>query len=113
MLYQFLIILTLNYIGVILSETLHLQIPGTVTGLILFFIALNLKIVKLNSVKDVGEFLISNMLVTFIPPSIKLLEVINFIKSDFFKLIFLLIVTTLITMAVTSLTVDFLIKRRK
>ena len=113
MLYQFLIILFLKYIGTLLTEFFNLPTPGTVNGLILFFILLNFKIIRLKSIKEVGEFLIANMIITFIPPSIKLLEVIPILKSDFFKLLFLLIVTTLITMSVTSLTVDFLIKRRK
>lgn len=113
MLYEFLIILSINYLGVILQKILHLPTPGTVNGLVLLFIFLSLKIVKLDSIKNVGEFFVTNMIITFIPPSVKLLDVINILKVDFFKLIFLLILTTLITMAVTALCVDFMMRGKK
>lgn len=113
LLYEFLIILSINYLGVILEKIFHLPTPGTVNGLILLFIFLSLKVIKLNSIKNVGEFFIANMIITFIPPSVKLLDVIDILKTDFFKLIFLLILTTLITMVVTALCVDFMMRGKK
>ena len=113
MLYEFLIILSINYLGVILEKIFSLPTPGTVNGLILLFIFLSFKIIKLDSIKNVGDFFIANMIVTFIPPSVKLLDVIDILKADFFKLIFLLILTTLITMVVTALCVDFMMKEKK
>lgn len=113
MLYEFLIILSINYLGVLLEKLFYLPTPGTVNGLILLFIFLSLKIIKLNTIKNVGEFFILNMIVTFIPPSVKLLDVIDILKTDFFKLIFLLVLTTLITMVVTALSVDFMMRGKK
>lgn len=113
MLLEFLIILSINYLGVLTEKILHLSIPGTVLGLIFLFILLISKILKLNTIKTVGNYMITNMVVTFIPPSVKLLDVMEKLKDDFFKLILLLVVTTLITMVVTALTVDFLMRRKK
>lgn len=113
MLLEFLIILSINYVGVLAEKLLHLPIPGTVLGLILLFLLLISKILKLDTIKTVGNYMVTNMVVTFIPPSVKLLDVMGKLKNDFFKLIFLLIITTLITMVVTALTVDFLMRRTK
>lgn len=113
MLNEFLIILSINYLGVLLEKVLHLPTPGTVNGLILLFILLSMKIIKLNQINNVGEFFIANMIITFIPPSVKLIEVMDLLKVDFFKLILLLVLTTLITMVVTSIFVDFLMRREK
>ena len=41
LLYEFLIILSINYLGVILEKIFHLPTPGTVNGLILLFIFLS------------------------------------------------------------------------
>lgn len=111
MLKEFLTILGVNYLGFLLEKILHLPIPGTVNGLLILFLLLILKIIKLDSIKMTGEFLVANMVITFIPPSIKLLDILDTLKADFFKLIFLLVATTLITMVVTALSVDFLMKR--
>lgn len=113
MLNEFLIILSINYLGVLLEKVLHLPTPGTVNGLILLFILLSMKIIKLNQINNVGEFFIANMIITFIPPSVKLIEVMDLLKVDFFKLILLLVLTTLITMVVTSIFVDFLMRGEK
>ncbi|MGL4642627.1 MAG: CidA/LrgA family protein [Cetobacterium sp.] len=113
MLYEFLIILSINYLGVILEKVFHLPTPGTVNGLILLFIFLSLKIIKLDSIKNAGDFFIVNMIITFIPPSIKLLDVVDLLKVDFFKLVLLLVLTTLITMVITALFVDFMMKGEK
>lgn len=113
MIYQFLIILSINYLGVILNKVLHLPTPGTVNGLFILFLLLYFKVLKLDSIKNVGEFLVANMIITFIPPSVNLLDVIGLLKGDFFKLIFLLIATTLITMVVTAISVDFMMKGKK
>jgi holin-like protein len=51
------------------------------------------------------------MVILFIPPAINLLSTIDLLKTDFFKIIFLLVITTLITMVITGKTVDFVIKR--
>lgn len=113
MLFEFFIILSVNYLGVVLEKIFHLPIPGTVNGLLLLFIFLTFKIIKLESIKTVGEFFVANMVITFIPPSVKLLDVIGVLKGDFFKLIFLLMFTTLFTMVVTALSVDFMMRRKK
>ncbi|MGL4358500.1 CidA/LrgA family protein [Cetobacterium sp.] len=113
MLYEFLIILSINYLGVILEKMLHLPTPGTVNGLVLLFVFLTLKWIKLDSIKNVGDFFIANMIITFIPPSVKLLDVVDILKTDFFKLVLLLVLTTLITMVVTALFVDFMMRGKK
>ncbi|MGL5621883.1 CidA/LrgA family protein, partial [Cetobacterium sp.] len=46
MLYEFLTILSINYLGVILEKMLHLPTPGTVNGLVLLFVFLTLKWIK-------------------------------------------------------------------
>ncbi|MGL4673194.1 CidA/LrgA family protein [Cetobacterium sp.] len=53
------------------------------------------------------------MIITFIPPSVKLLDVVDILKTDFFKLVLLLVLTTLITMVVTALFVDFMMRGKK
>lgn len=111
MLYEFLIILGVNYLGEIFSKLFHLPVPGTVNGLILLFIFLLLKIIKLEKIQMVGNFLVANMVITFIPPSVKLIDQFYLLKSNFLKLIIILLITTLITMIVTALTVDFLMNR--
>lgn len=112
MLLQLLIVLAVNYAGIVLGKLLHLPTPGTVNGLLLLFILLLFKVIKVNQIEKVCDFLLINMIIAFLPPGVRLINSLSLLKTDFFKLIFLLIVTTIITMSVTALSVDFIIKKR-
>lgn len=108
---QFLIILVINFAGIIIQNIFHLPLPGTILGMLILFVLLWTKVLKVESIEKVCDFLILNMIIFFLPPAVELLEYMALLKTGFFKIIILLIVTTVITMIVTGKTVDFCIKR--
>lgn len=63
---QFLIILAISFIGEILKYIVPLPIPASIYGMVIMFICLQTKILKLDDVKSVGKFLIEIMPVMFI-----------------------------------------------
>lgn len=108
---QFLIILVINFAGVIIQNIFHLPLPGTILGMLILFVLLWTKVLKVESIEKVCDFLILNMIIFFLPPAVELLEYMALLKTGFLKIIVLLIATTVITMIVTGKTVDFCIKR--
>ena len=108
---QFLILLVINFAGVIIQNLFHLPLPGTILGMLILFILLWTKILKVESVEKVCDFLILNMIIFFLPPAVELLEYMTLLKTGFFKILILLIVTTVITMVVTGKTVEYCIKK--
>ena len=108
---QFLIILVINFAGVIIQNIFNLPLPGTILGMLILFVLLWTKVLKVESIEKVCDYLILNMIIFFLPPAVELLEYMTLLKTGFFKIIILLIVTTVITMIVTGKTVDFCIKR--
>ncbi len=108
---QFLIILVINFAGVIIQNIFNLPLPGTILGMLILFVLLWTKVLKVESIEKVCDFLILNMIIFFLPPAVELLEYMTLLKTGFFKIIILLIATTVITMIVTGKTVDFCIKR--
>lgn len=111
MFFQFAIILIINFVGVLIQRTFNLPLPGTIIGMILLFLMLWSKILKIEQVEKVCDFLVLNMIVFFLAPAVELLEHINLLKDGFFRIILLLIITTVITMAVTGRTVQYFIKK--
>ena len=69
---QFLIILVITFMGEGLKYLLPLPIPASIYGMVLLFLALMTGIVKLESVRDAGKFLIEIMPVMFIPAGVGL-----------------------------------------
>lgn len=108
---QFLIILVINFVGIIIQNLFHLPLPGTILGMLILFILLWTKVLKIESVEKVCDFLILNMIIFFLPPAVELLEYMSLLKTGFIKILILLFVTTVITMVVTGKTVEFFIKR--
>lgn len=47
----------------------------------------------------------------FLPPAVKLLNYMEVLKSSFFRVVLLIVLTIIITMAITGVTVNFLIER--
>ncbi len=111
MIQEFFIIFTINYIGIIISTILNLPIPGTIMGMILFFLLLHFKILKIEKIKNATSFLLLNMAIFFLPPGIKILDYIHFLDGQFIKSIFLIVITTFITMGITGKVVEFMIEK--
>lgn len=70
---QFLIILLISFLGEILKCLLPLPIPASIYGMIILFLGLMTKVIKLESVKETGKFLIEIMPIMFIPAGVGLM----------------------------------------
>lgn len=110
MLKQLITIFMINYMGIIISKTLKLPIPGTIIGLILFFLLLYYKFIKIEQVENGVNALLLNMTILFMPPTVKILDSVHMLQGQFIKALILIILTTFITMGVTGKIVQFMIE---
>ena len=69
---QFLIILAFSFAGEALHAMLPLPIPASIYGIVMLFVALQMKWVKVKDVREVSTFLIAVMPVMFIPAAVGL-----------------------------------------
>lgn len=108
---EFIIIFGISYLGEILSKSLSLPVPGTVIGMFLLFIALYFKIIKVKQIEKAVNILLINMAIFFIPPGVRLISSLDYMKGNWVKIIVLMVLTTLITMIVTGRVVQYLVER--
>lgn len=115
MIQEFLIILAITYFGNVFKYFFNIPLPGIIIGMLTLFILLKFKILKLKHIEKTADFLLINMTILFLPAMVKLVDYIEMLKNDFIKIIFLLIITTIITMIVTAKVVHYMIvwKERK
>lgn len=109
---QFAIILLFCFLGQAISTAFKLPIPGTVLGMLMMVVALCLGIIKLDAVEEVGSFLLDYLPFFFVPAGIGLITSFKAISNCWIYLLIIIAISTIITMAVTGLTVQ-LIKRGK
>ena len=115
MLREFMLIFTINYVGILLSKILHLPLPGTIASLLLLFLMLQFKVLKLEKIENAGNFLLLNMTIFFMPPTVKIIDSYDLLEKDLFKIIVIIIVSTFLTMGITGKVVQLMIdfKERK
>lgn len=97
------IILLFCLIGEILKAILPFSIPASIYGMVLLFLALELKIIKLDQISSVAHYLISVMLIFFIMPAISIMDSISLIKNHVFKILIAIIIPTILVVVVTGL----------
>ncbi len=110
---QFLIVIGFSFIGEFLHYILPLPIPASIYGIVLLFAALELKILKVNDIREVSSFLIAVMPMMFIPAAVGLVNSWDIISSSLLKYIIVTFVTTFVVMGVSGLVTQFVIRKGK
>lgn len=110
-LFQFCIILIVCFIGEIFHALIPLPIPASIYGLVIMFMLLSFKIVKLEKIEKTADFLMQIMPVLFAPPAVGIIAVWASLKDILMQFILIVTVTTVAVMAATGKTTEFIIKR--
>ena len=100
---QFLIIMGFTLAGEALQRLIPISIPASVYGLALLFLALCLKIVKVEHVKDVGGFLTSILPLLFVSPAVGIVDNWSLIQPQLLGIVLLLLASTLLTFGISGL----------
>lgn len=109
---QFGIILAVTCVGEILKYFISLPIPGSIYGLVLMFVLLATKVLKLEYVKETGEFLIEIMSLMFIPAGVGLITSWKQIQPFLIPMLVITLVSTFVVMIVTGKVTDMLLTKR-
>ncbi len=111
---QFGIILLVTYIGEALRFYIPLSIPASIYGLCLMLVLLITKVIKVDQVKEAGDFLIEIMPLMFIPAAVGLITSWMLLKTIWVPVLVITIMSTLLVMvAAGKVTQCVLQKRRK
>ena len=110
---QFGIILAVTCAGEIMKYFIPLPIPGSIYGLILMFVLLLAKVIKVEHVKETGEFLIEIMPLMFIPGGVGLVTAWGDLKDMMLPVVVITIISTIVVMAVTGKATELIMKTGK
>ena len=113
MINEFMLIFVINYVGLLISHVLHFPLPGTITALLLLFLLLKVKVLKLEKIVNAGNFLLLNMTLFFMPPTVKIIDSYHLLEKDLVKIIIIIVVSTFVTMGITGKVVQMMIDYRE
>lgn len=110
---QFGIILGVLFLGEFLHLKFNLPIPSTIMGMIILFVLMFFKIIKLSWVEDIGEILLNNLSLLFIPAGVELIRELDIFKGQIIRLAIIIFISTTIVIIVTGYTVQTLESKRR
>ncbi len=94
----------------ITCSLLPFYFPDSVMGTIIMLVLLFCNIIKAENIKQVSQFLLANMALFFIPSGTQIIMHLDKIRDSAIIILFICIVTTLISFLATAYTVLFVMK---
>ena len=108
---QLMIIFMISLVGEGISSVFHLPVPGSIIGLVLLFLALQFKLLRLRHISMVGNFLLANMTILFLPPAVGIMDKFQVIAPYLLPIILIVLGGIVLNVCVIAVVVQ-LIKTR-
>lgn len=89
-----------------------LPLPGSLLGMFLLFILLKGKIVKLSWIEEGGNWLLSYMLLFFVPPMLGVVDYKDMVMEDGLKFLFIIIAGNICVMTISGFIMEKLMRKR-
>jgi holin-like protein len=109
---QITLLYVIYLIGVYIQQALHLFIPGSIIGMLLLFMLLFLKIVKLKWLDHGAQWLISHLPLFFLPVTVGIITFVPIFAGKGFFIIVIVLVSTFLVMITTGKLGQRLINRK-
>jgi len=109
---QLLIILTISLLGEILKIFIPLPIPASIYGMAILFTCLMTGIIKLESIKETGKFLIEVMPIMFIPAGVGLMDSFPIIRPIIGPIAIITVVALITVMFSTGWVSQHIIRKK-
>ena len=110
---QFIIIIAFTFIGELLHFFIPLPIPASIYGIVLLFICLMMKWIKVAEIRETSTFLIAIMPVMFIPAAVGLIDSWAAIRSHILQYAIVTIVSTVAVMGAAGRVTQHLVRSNK
>lgn len=110
---QLFIIICFSFLGEILHKVLPFPIPASIYGIVLLFLALELKILKVAQIHEVSTTLIISMPVMFVPPAVGLISSWENIKDNWAEYLLITFASTFVVMAIAGWITQWIILWRR
>ena len=109
--FQFMYILLFSIVGEFLSTGLNLPVPGSIIGMVLLFLALKFKLIRLRQIYDAGQFMIENMTILFLPAGVGIMSHWDAIAKYWWQIIVITLLAIVVNFAVIGFVTQFIKQR--
>lgn len=96
-----------------LSVWLHLKVPGSILGLILVFLLLHFRVIKVEWVERGSKWLVAEMLLFFIPPAAGMMQFKDILLGSGVQILLVIVVTSVLVMVCAGVMTQFVAGRKE
>ena len=89
-------------LGELIITFTHIPLPSSILGMLLLTILLKLKVIRLEWVRSISDFLVTNIGFFFVPPGVAIMLYFDIIKAQFVPIVTASVVSTVLVLAVTG-----------
>ena len=110
---QFTIIIALSFIGEVLRALIPFPIPAGIYGILLLFLLLERKVLRLDDIKEVSDFLIFIMPLLFVSAAVGLIDAWDELRASLTAYVTIIVSVTLIVMVATGLITQWFLRHSR
>lgn len=107
------LVLALAFVGEGISILSGLPVPGSILGMILLLVLLKTKLLRVEHVSEVADFLLTHINFFFIPVGAGILVSYKYLEGHYLAGIALILATTVVVMVVSGGITEILARRRE
>lgn len=100
--FRFFVIALISLLGELLNYLIPLPIPASIYGFVIMFVLLLFKVVKVDFVKPVSDFLLNIMPLTFFGPAVAIMTMFSELKVMLLPILMAGTISTAIVMIATG-----------
>lgn len=100
--FQVVILYLFSFIGSWIVQSLSLQFPGSIVGLLLLFVCLYFRIIPVELIKDGAGFLLAFLALFFIPATVGIMDYPELLSWAGLGMVFAIVLSTVITIIFTG-----------
>ena len=89
-------------LGELIVRVLDIKLPASIVGMLILTLLLKLKVIKLEWVRGLTDFLIANLGFFFVPPGVALMCYFDLIRAEALPIVVATIVSTMVVLLITG-----------
>ena len=89
-------------LGELIITLTHIPLPSSILGMLLLTLLLKLKVIRLELVRSISDFLVTNIGFFFVPPGVAIMLYFDIIKAQFVPIVTASVVSTVLVLAITG-----------
>lgn len=89
-------------LGELIIHLTHIPLPSSILGMLILTLLLQLKVIRLEWVRGLSDFLVANIGFFFVPPGVAIMLYFDVIKAQLWPIVIASVVSTVLVLAVTG-----------